>query len=300
MPTLAEHINWHLKLPQHGWIVRGVRDTPPLTARDDGVILLSMVGTASVLPYLVAVKTFALALGRGRVVIVDDGTLTPRDRDLLAWHLADPRIIAIDAVDTGPCPRGGTWERLLTILDLRRDAYVIQLDSDTLTLGAVPEVAAAIDAGRCFTLRGEESAQLLAADDFVARLAPENSRHVQRAIEQAIDRTGIARYVRGCSGFAGFAPSSEGRAVAESFSRAAEGIVGTARWREWGTEQVTSNVVVANSADPLLLPYDRYRNFWNDGVPAGVGVMHFVGTCRFDGRTYLDETRAAIRRLAAA
>ena len=307
MPTLRDHLNWRWKTHWHGRVVRAVTSTPPLVPRDDGVILFSMIGTRVVLPYLVAVKSLAAALGRGRVVILDDGTLTAADHALLAHHLGDPCVIPITSVDTGPCPRGGTWERLLTILDLRRDHYVIQLDSDTVTLGRVPEVAAAIDAGRSFMLRGEASATLMSMALFPATLAPEprGRVHIQGAIEERVDAVtlpGIAvpLYARGCSGFAGFAPTDEARVVAEAFSRQAESMLGTERWAEWGTEQVTSNVVIANSRDPLLLPYDRYLNFWGDPLPADRRFVHFVGTCRFDGRTYLDATRNAISALGAA
>ncbi|VVS96674.1 conserved hypothetical protein [Sphingomonas sp. EC-HK361] len=303
---LLDHLNWRVKTRWHARVVRGVIDTPPMIPRDDGVILFSMIGTQVVLPYLVAVKSFAVALGRGRVVIVDDGTLTDADRALLAHHLGQPRIIPIASVDTGPCPRGGTWERLLTILDLRRDDYVIQLDSDTVTFGDVPEVAAAIDAGRSFMLRGEESATLMPMSDFPATLAPEVGPrvHIQHAIEMRMDAIalpGVARplYARGCSGFAGFAPSRGGRALAEAFSLQAQAMLGP-RWAEWGTEQVTSNVVIANSGDPLLLPYGRYLNFWGEALPADRRFVHFVGTCRFDGRVYLDATNNAIRALSAA
>lgn len=307
MPTLLDHLNWRIKTRWHDRVVRGVLKTPPLTPHDDGVILFSMIGTRVVLPYLVAVKSLAASLGRGRVVILDDGTLTVADRVLLAHHLGDPRVIPIESVETGGCPRGGTWERLLTILDLRRDHYVIQLDSDTVTMGAVPDVAAAIDAGRSFMLRGEASAELLPMADFPATLAHEPGRrvHIQRAIEERLDSVtlpGIAApvYARGCSGFAGFARSGGGRAMAQAFSHQAEALLGAARWAEWGTEQVTSNVVIANSGAALLLPYHRYLNFWGDSLPADRRFVHFVGTCRFDGRTYIDATRAAIRALGAA
>jgi len=300
MPSIAEHLNWHAKQWWHARIARGVLDTPPLAPRDDGVVILSMIGTRVLLPYLLAAKSFAAALGRGRVMVLDDGTLTPGDRAVLDRHLGGPEVIAIGAVDTGPCPRGGTWERLLTVLDRRAGDYVIQLDSDTLTLGPVPEVQAAVAAGRSFTIRGEASAALRPAIAYAADIAPHA--HIQAAVERAMDRlAGVAlarpRYVRGCSGFAGFAPSDTGRALAEAFSRASEALLGRDRWREWGTEQVTSNLVIANEPDPLLLPYDRYLNFWNEGLPADPALVHFVGTCRFDGRTYLDATRAVIAGL---
>ncbi len=305
MPTLADHLNWRVKGWWHARVVRAVLDTPPLTPRDDGVILFSMVGSSVVAPALVAIKSLASHLGRGRVVLLDDGTLTDADRVLLHRHLGGAEIRDARAVDTGPCPRGGTWERLLTILDLRADAYVIQLDSDTITVGPVPEIAAAIDAGRSFSLKGEADAALSPVDRFVATLPPLPApMHIQKAAERAMAGLDLPmleapRYFRGCSGFAGFAPSDSGRALAEAFSRANARVLGDARWAEWGTEQVTSNFVVANEPDPLLLPYARYLNFWNVGVPADARFVHFVGTCRFDGMTYMDETRRAIAALGA-
>lgn len=284
---------------------RGILHTPPVQAADDGMILFSMIGTKVLLPYLVAVKSLHAHLRRGRVVILDDGTLTAADKAVLARHLDHPRIIPIASVATGPCPRGGTWERLLTILDLRRDAYVIQLDSDTVTLGPVPEIAEAIAAGRSFTLRGGTDAEILPLDEVSARAratAGPGRVHVQSAIEQAMEAMAIPghtdlRYTRGCSGFAGFAPAPSGRALAEAFSVEAERLIGRARWEEWGSEQVTSNFVIANDPAALLLPYDRYMNYWNEPIAAGTGFAHFVGTFRYHGGAYADAARAVIAAL---
>ncbi|MDZ3831487.1 MAG: glycosyltransferase family A protein [Sphingopyxis sp.] len=286
-----------------------VLDTPPLEPSDDGLILFSMIGTRVLLPYLVAVKSLHARLQRGRIVILDDGTLTDRDRAILAAHLGHPRIIAIADVDTGPCPRGGTWERLLTLLDLRADDYVIQLDSDTVTLGDVSEIAAAIAANRSFTLRGDAVARIMPFDEMAsmtddAAFLFNPAAHVQGAIESGLDRVPMPMldpplYVRGCSGFAGFARGAGGRTLAESFSRGAAELLGAERWARWGSEQVTSNMVVANEPDALLLPYDRYLNFWDEGVPQGAAFVHFIGTYRFSGHTYIDATRRAVRSLSA-
>lgn len=300
MPSIAEHLNWRWKQARHLRLARAVLDTPPLIPRDDGVVLFSMIGTRVLLPYLVAVKSLHRRLGRGRVVVMDDGTLTNPDRATLDRHCGGPEVLRLDQVDTGSAPRGGTWERLLTILDARADDYVIQLDSDTVTCGPVPEVLAAIDAGRSFSLRGEAGAELMPVDAFVATLPPlPPPLHIQKATERLLRELQLPglRYFRGCSGFAGFAPSTAGRTLAYAFSQAVEARLGATRWREWGTEQVTSNVVVANEPDPLLLPYARYLNYWGERVPAGAGLVHFLGTCRFDGAAYLDATRAAIAQM---
>lgn len=284
---------------------RGILDTPPLRAADDGVILFSMIGTKVLLPYLVAVKSLHAQVQRGRVVILDDGSLTDADKAVLAHHLDSPHVIPIASVQTGPCPRGGTWERLLTILDLRRDAYVIQLDSDTVTLGPVPEITDAIAAARSFTLRGGTDAEILPLDEVSARAratAGSGRVHVQSAIEQAMEAMAIPgqaalRYARGCSGFAGFAPAVTGRELAEAFSAEAERLIGRQRWEEWGSEQVTSNFVIANDPGALLLPYDRYMNYWNEPIADGTGFVHFVGTFRYHGGAYAAAARAVIAAL---
>lgn len=307
MKRVVDRIQWHRKQWAHRRLAAGVLKARPIVPADDGVIYFSMIGTRVLLPYLVSIKSLWHQVPRGRVVILDDGTLTDADRKLLAYHLGDPEIRAIAAVDTGECPRGGTWERLLTILDLRADAYVIQVDSDTVTVGPLPEVAAAIDAGRSFTLKGEAASQILPLATIAAQ-AIESQRftnpaaHVQGAIESGMDRLDLPElaapaYVRGCSGFAGFAPSGEGRRIAEAFSREATALLGAERWAQWGSEQVTSNFVIANQPDPLLLPYDRYINFWNEGVPQDARFIHFIGTHRFTGGAYADATRRAVAML---
>ena len=312
-PSLAEHLNWHVKQRLHRRLARRVLQTPPIPRSDDGVILFSMIGTSVLLPYLVSVKSLRQQLGRGHAVILDDGTLTAADRAVLAHHLNDPRIIAIGDVDTGPCPRGGTWERLLTLLDLRADSYVIQADSDTVTLGDLAEVRAAIDGGRDFTLRGEAGAEIRAGSDLARDAAGVDPRcealHVQDAAEAAIGSVTIPGYdsfrdVRGCAGFAGFAPGGPGRALAESLSLAMDAAIGRAKWSQWGSEQVTSNFVVANGRAPMLLPYDRYWNFWNAALfgrarlASDAAFVHFIGTYRFHSDAYLAATRTAIDRLA--
>lgn len=307
MKAIFEELVWRTRQWRHGRDAARVLATPPAAPHDDGVVLFSMIGTRVLAPYLVAAKSLHHHLRRGRFVVMDDGTLTAEDRAILAHHLGDPVVIALADVDTGPAPRGGTWERLLAILDLRAGDYVIQLDSDTVTLGPVPEIAAAIEAGRSFTLFGDARGAALgvvSADEFVARhpaaVDPAARAHVQGRIEAAMAEVRIPglRYMRGCSGFAGFAPSTGARALAEAFTREAERLLGREKWSRWGSEQVTSNVVIANEADPVPLPYDRYTNFWNVPLGPDVAFAHFIGTYRHHGGAYREATRAAIAALA--
>ncbi len=285
---------------------RAVLETPPVIPQHDGVIVFSMIGTRVVAPYLVAVKSFVRALGQGRVVLLDDGSLTAGDKAALAAHLGNPEIRSIRDVDTGDTPRGGCWERLMTLIDLSARDYVIQLDSDTVTQGNVGEVRAAIDAGRSFTIVGGtdgEAQGLKTLNDFRRDVYPDGpdvlpaASHVQTQIEARMDRLpdpDARRYVRACAAFTGFAPGSVTRADAQAFSRAAEAAVGADVWKQWGSEQVASNYLVANTPDPVLLPYARYYHFWDDGDRADPGLVHFPGTHRYTGNSYARATAAAL------
>jgi hypothetical protein len=290
----------------HERVAQGVLDTAPIVGADDGVILFSMIGTAVLLPYLVAVKSLHFHLRRGRVMLLNDGTLTAKDRAILAHHCGDPVILEKPDINTGHCPKDNCWERLLAILDRRSDAYVIQLDSDTVTTGPIPDIATAIDANRSFTLAGgvQEAATGFRSAREIASIfhahGPNND-HVQSKAEAAMadmPDAEHARYIRGCAGFAGFARSSSGRALVSDFSTVMDERLGDA-WRQWGSEQVASNFVIANDSDPLQLPYDRYVNHWKEPLPDDPAFVHFIGTYRFRHGNYSRCTRDAIARLRA-
>lgn len=286
---------------RHDRAVRDILDTAPIRPAGDGLVLASMIGTAVVLPYLVAVKSLWRQLRRGRIVLLDDGTLTMADKAILAHHCGDPEFIDIASVQTGEFPRGGTWERLLTILDRRDDEYWLQLDSDTVTLGPVPEVQQAIQANRSFTLLGGTDAEIgaLPLPEIAARLYPNGSEdgHIQVRIESRMGEMGRDhgwRYVRGCSGFAGFAAGNAGRRLAGAFLSEMERLVGPHDIAIWGTEQITSNFVIANEEAPVLLSATRYFNYWGEPWRENASFAHFVGTHRYDNNAYAEQSRKAI------
>ena len=84
--------------------------------------------------------------------------------------------------------------------------------------------------------------------------------------------------------------------------------MGDDTWRRWGTEQCGSNFAVANSPDPLVLPYPKYANF--DPVsywPATSNLneqnnafLHFIGTYRYADNYYATKATSVIRELNAA
>ncbi len=283
---------------------RALLTTPAIVPRDDGLILFSMIGTAVVLPYLLAIKSLHHQLQSGRVILLDDGTLSASDKALLADQLGRPEIIPIASVDTGVCPKGGTWERLLTIQRLRATHYVIQLDSDTVTLGPVDDVATAIAANRSFTLSGGEAEAplgFLPLPEFLKAFYPDGPAdgHIQSFFESRImrlPRAATRRYARGCSGFAGFAKGPDRIDAMIEFSQSAQAFCGP-RWSEWGTEQITSNYLIANEDGARLLPYHHYSNYWNEPWGADMRFVHFVGAWRHANDSYAQATAQVIHAL---
>lgn len=310
LPGMTMHrflpYRWRTKIEatRHAEAIAHVLDTPPIVPKSDGLVLFSMIGTAVVLPYLVAVKSLWAQLGRGRVAILDDGTLTAQDRVILAVHCGDPEIIRIQSVETAPFPTGGCWERFLTILDRRRSEYWLQLDSDTLTLGPVDDVAQAIAANRSFTLLGGPDSPTgpMPLGAFAASFHPAGPAqgHVQQELESrfaALPQAADWRYIRGCAGFAGFAAGGNGRPLAKAFLDAMTGLVGSDKVTAWGTEQVASNFQVANDPAPVLLPYSRYLNYWGEAWDEDAAFVHFVGTHRHANGAYVHASCAAIDKL---
>ncbi len=290
---------------RHNRSCKPVLDSTPITPADDGLILFSMIGTRVVLPYLVAVKSLWNQLRRGRVVILDDGTLTAADRQLLDHHLGGPAYLSLAQTARPAYPAGGCWERLAGLLALRRDAYVIQLDSDTVTIGPVPEVAAAIDAGKSFTLAGDlagAKAGRMNARHYARAHYPgaAPNDHIQTAMEMAladIEGGEDLFYIRGCAGFSGFAPALEGHARADALVRRYRERIGDARIAQWGSEQFMSNLLIANEPDSQVLPYDRYFNYWGEPWGQDMRFVHFIGTHRYAHGAYSRATRQALAAL---
>lgn len=309
MKRIVEELRWLSREHVYLRTAAGVLDTPARRASDDGLVIFSMIGTRVLYPYLVAAKSLHRQLQRGRFAILDDGTLTDDDKAVLRSHLDDPEIFAAD-IDTKACPTYSSWRRLFCLLELRRENFVIQLDSDTVTRGPVPLLAELIDEGRDFILKGESEARFLSLPDVsaLARANPAADKpplHVQLAMEMQMENVQIAghndlRYARGCAGFAGFAPDPSGSELAETFSAEAVRLLGYDQWKQWGSEQVTSNFLIAQRPDAALLPYDRYCNYWNEPVPPDMAFVHFIGTCRYNGGVYRQMTREVIDQLRAA
>jgi hypothetical protein len=261
-----------------------------------------MVSHRDLTMYLVAIKSLYSRLDEAQIVVLNDGTLTSHDLDLLNAHIRTPRIVSLSDIQNGSCPRGGAWERLLFISDHVRQTYVIQLDSDTLTLDDVPEVKDAIRDNRSFTLGTSMGRQISPMEEICGQMKAFNDHHVQVVAEQAFDRLrhyARLKYVRGCAAFTGFARGSFSRRDVEEFSAEMEASIGNV-WRNWGSEQVTSNFIIANSPGAFVLPHPKYANFAPEIPYHQSSFLHFIGTHRFKSGVYVRKARGVVRRLRAA
>jgi hypothetical protein len=284
---------------QYDRACRAIDETPPLVASDPELVMLSMLNCNHVTMYLIAAKTVYQRLGRGRFLVIDDGSLTEVQRARIRRHLPLVDFVPIASIDRGGLPRGGTWERLALIAELTEHAYVVQMDADTLARDRIPEVVRQIAANAPFTINGEPESDIEPIAVSAKRATIGGSQHIQSVAERALTSIGLpagARYVRGCSGFAGFARGSDLGLRLRDFSARMERVLGTAKWSEWGSEQVTSNFLVANAPGAVTLAAPRYLNYRGGTVPAATAFLHFIGPSRFEDGAY---RRAACGAIAA-
>lgn len=257
-----------------------------------------------VLMYLLAAKSFCRQLGRvPKVVILDDGSLTGTDRATLHAHIPHVRVVSISEVVPDQCPTGSCWERLLLISDLVQETYVVQLDSDTVTTNSIAEVQRCIEKNRSFTLLGDRSHPEIESMIDACRRSKDNlGQMVQTVCERSFDmlpESTSLKYVRGNAGFTGFAQGSIDRRKIAYFSELMRRLANK-QWDEWGSEQVTSNLLIANSADPHILEFPKYLSYWaHPDVPYDkAAFIHFIGPYRFSNGLYVRSAQKAIANLA--
>lgn len=277
--------------------------TPAVKSGDERLTLISMLCHGEVIMYLLAVKSFCRQLNCvPRVMVLNDGTLTDSDQATLRAQIGQIRIVHISEVPPGHCPKGSCWERLLLISDIVQNSYVIQLDSDTLTAGSIPEVIECIEGNRSFTLMGDGSYPAIEPMvDACNRSKSNGSSMVQAVCERSFDQLPEADsllYVRGNAGFTGFARGSISRESIASFSDLMRRIAGKS-WDEWGSEQVTSNLLIGNTPGAYLLENSKYLSYWaHPGVAyEAASFIHFIGPCRFANGFYIETARRVLGTL---
>lgn len=280
---------------------RGVLDTAPLKCADaNGLTVLTLLQKKDLIMYLVAIKTFARQVPVERIVVVNDGSLGKEETRLLEKHL--PALVIEHKADfqNKACPAGGCWERLLAVEKYVRESYVIQLDADTLTVGEIPEISAAVSDDCSFTIGTWDHQKIESMSDrwkVASTLYPNESSHVQLASEASFNQLSDfdrLKYVRGCAGFSGFAKDSFRLDFVEGVSQGMAEALGD-KWSEWGSEQVMSNILVANSPRARVLPHPKYADCIK--MDESTCFIHFIGDCRFTRGVYAEKSRAMVRSL---
>lgn len=266
--------------------------TPPVSIGNELFTALSMVHHRDVHTYLLAIKSFCRFLHPHRIVVVADPSLTDADCATIADHINGVEIRRAEDFRDPDMPMGGTWERLIAISEYAQNDYVIQIDADTVAISDMAEVKKAIAESCSFVLATEDGQDFVSCHEAAAwaksRVA--SGEHVQILAEANLVQLQEAeslRYVRGCSGFSGFAQGSFCRSKLRDFSHTMNRILGD-KWSDWGTEQFSSNFIVANSPKACVLPHPKYCHPGRE--QSGTVFLHFIGYVRFNSSRY---TRAA-------
>lgn len=153
-------------------------DAPPATIADAGkFVVLTMTCHRDLIQYLVAIKSFTRYASPRKVFVLDDGSLTGRDKETLEKHVPGIEFLAMPDFHSEACPRGGCWERLLAVAELAKHDYVVQMDADTLTRGETPEVLSCVEKGEVSYCRRMKSS--------------DSSRPRDHAAANRVDETGI-------------------------------------------------------------------------------------------------------------
>lgn len=289
--SLLQRISHRLNTDYHRYqfmrSAKRIVETAPLTRGNLPFTVLSMVHHRDVYPYLIAIRSFALWANPQRIVVVCDPTLSPEDQSIIRQQIPHIEFRRADEFTHPDIPRGGCWERLYAISEYAQSDYIIQLDADTVTMASITEVVDAACNQRGFVI-GEKPAQTLVTFDEAEQTArPWQSPtvHVQGLSEFLLKETSLPdrMYVRGCAGFTGFPPAANIRNMLEEFSRQMQQKTG-ARWKEWGTEQVASNYLVANLHGTTVLPFPKYGT--PDVIDQNTCFTHFIGSMRFINGNY--------------
>lgn len=276
-----------------------VLNTKPIKAdKSAKVVILSQVYHSALDMSLLALKSFAVHFGPCDIEILDDGSLTNEDHNVIEQQLPGCTVTHISVVDTQQCPTGNCWERLVRIIELSQERYVIQVDTDTLTIAAIPEIVDAVKNDRAFTI-GNPIFNTAVSTEYMSAIANNwKSNHVQVEIERRLNEVELenfSEYCRGCAALAGFPPKTVSMESLNRFSEQMNTLLGSAKWNEWGSEQVASNVMISICKDKQILPWPKYANYGfpsqgDDSAPetfAGkCASLHFIGSHRFSTRCY--------------
>lgn len=271
-----------------------IRKSAPLDyKKDQSVTVVSMVGHATVDMYLVAIKSFMFNFADANIEIINDDTLTEEDRRILRQQIPGVHMSNALEVDTKSCPDYSSWKRLFRIIEITQSSYVIQLDSDTVSLGPLVEVYSKAQANEGFMIgEGHWSApiDLYHLQCITRRWSPTGPQgYSEQVLNDLPFFEAPDRYLHGCAGFAGYPKGSLSHSLVETLSGQIEEKIGRDKWRRWGSEQAITNCLISKSNNASTLPWPKYRNYMfpptSDPFEAAT-FIHFIGSNRFIDATY--------------
>lgn len=273
--------------------LRPILNTKPHPSDRQDLLIFSAVSHRDLLMYLAAVKSLAQFLPAVGIVAMNDGSLTADDQAILNIHLPGIRIVSGRDIYTGKVPADTMWQRMFWSIKLAQEAYVIQLDSDTLTLARPDYVIETIAASKSFILGTRECQAIERIEARSAAVSHSQSNNIQTVSERAmrlLSDAGSRYYVRGSAGFYGFAPHSVRFEDAENIFIAMDRLT-QGRFVEYGSEQFAANFLVANTEGAVVLPFPTYAVHDHHGSATESIFLHFIGSFRYYGNTYFDKIR---------
>lgn len=282
------------------WNCREIFTCPPVTSNQDGPFIITLLHSEAVTPYLVAIKSFFKHGVSGDVVILNDGSLTDDDQKNLRLHIKNCTIKEIRDYQDSSLPSGGCWERLNLVSKLANKKYTIQLDSDTLSVASLTEVQLAVSQNIPFCMPGQEDARYDTIESFTPIWEQRRGNSVQTLAElellNANERWPM--YAQGCAAFAGYPKGSFSTDDAIEIHEHFSSKLGSA-WSQWGSEQFTANLLVAQIKGFEMLTHPEYASFW-PGLMTEIdrcSFIHFYGTHRYHKGQYVKFGRAVSRTL---
>lgn len=273
--------------------INKISNVQPIMYRyDQSVTIVSMVGSGTVNMYLVAIKSFMENFGYGSIEVINDGTLTESDIIILKKLIPNLNISSADDIKTHGCPTYISWKRLFRIQQLAEKSYVIQLDSDTVSLGPLVEIHDRVVLNQGFLIGSERWGKAVDVGLLRDVVSQWNNTHVQPLAEINFHKMKFfadgTKYIRACAGFAGYPKNFASINEIKELSNEIESYIGKT-WHGWGSEQTATMCLISKTKSACVLPWPYYQNFkfpQSNECIKSMNFIHFIGSNRFDNRIY--------------
>lgn len=280
-----------------------IKQYPAMKGEYEDYYLVSQICEKDITMFLMAYNSFVRYALPKKTFIIDDGSLSSNSILVLEDLIPNLIIKRIEEISIPPFPTNLCWERLILIQELIKESYVVQLDSDTLTIYYQDEVINNIKNNVSFTLGTDTECgkKIMSLADFLPHVLNSDSKHIQveseKNLREKLNNKNIS-YVRGCAGLAGYARNSFKLSDIEDFFKFQLDLMGN-DWNQWGCDQVTSNFIIANTKGATVLPNPTYTCYRADTYSIPVKFYHFIGSFRFKNNTYTNYAKKILKDLVS-